>query len=297
MGKQQQKDTESTTTALATAGGPAELAVLDGLDLASDGLDEVGNEDFKIALKIWNMKGTDAAGDPIPANVFFDTVEESVKKQLRLVFLTLHKSKAWQAFDETSKKMKTYCRSNDRVMGIMENGTERPCANCPDAQWRSVEGGKRKRNCSDVYSAVALDLDTNQPCTLRFKKTSLPVIQSHLQKHHIGKRISQGKRENVPFFYYQVNASLKMVGDTTKYAVPVLERGEAITDPARLQQLASEAQFFREHILPIMEKLAEKDTGEDVDAAGPAGDDASFEFGANAGGGAGGRRFADSDLR
>ena len=295
MGKQQQKDSEQT--ALATAAAAAELAVLDGLELASDGLDEVGNEDFKIALKVWNMKGTTPDGEPIPPNVFFDTVDEKSSKTLRLVFLTLHKSKAWQAFDEQSKKMKTFCRSNDRAMGIMEGGTERPCANCPDAQWRN-EGGKRKRNCSDVYSAVALDLDTQQPCTLRFKRTSLPVIQSHLQKHHIGKRVHQGKRENVPFFYYQVNASLKMVGESTKYALPVLERGEAITDPARLQQLASEAQFFRDHILPIMDKLAEKDTGEDSDAAGPAGDDSSFEFGANANASSGGaRRFADSDLR
>jgi hypothetical protein len=291
-------------TSLATVDGAAlatasadEFAVLNGLDLESDGLDEVGNEDFKIALKVWNFKGTTPDGEPVLPNQFFDTIDETVKKELNLVFLTLHKSKEWREYLEAEGKARVRCRSNDRAMGTMEDGTERPCQGCPDAQWRTDEKGKRGRNCGDVYGVVAIDMDTHQPATLRFKRTSLPVIQSHLQKHHIGKRVVAGQRLNVPLFQYAGRATLKM-SDDKKYSIPVLERLAMINDAAMLQRFAAESKFFRDHILPIMDKVAEKDASADTGGSGGGSEGGTdFEFGANVEGGGGSRRFADKDMR
>lgn len=276
----------STSSALAIPKESAELAqLLEGIDVGDGGLGEIDQSDIKLPAKVFNMKGTDANGDPIPANVFFDTVEETTKKTLDLAFITLHKTNEWREFDEAKKESTIRCRSGDQVVGIMDNGTERRCEGCPDAKWRT-ENGKRTRRCGPVYNVIAMERDTQQPCVIRFKKTSLPVIQGHLQKHHLGKLIvGPGKRANVPLFSYAVFARLEM-RDGGKYAVPVLERGVAPLSQAEITSHAASAKFYREHVLAIVEKIADKD--QDTQAA--AADDTSFDYGANAGGGGGGSR-------
>lgn len=299
------KAEETTTTALAQGGSSSAMTatspesdalaqVLDGVDVGDGGLGEIDKSDFKLAAKVFNFKGTDAAGDPIPPNVFYDTVEETAKKVLDLAFLLLHKTNEWREYDEAEGRSKIRCRSADRVMGIMEDGTERRCEGCPDAQWRTTETKKRTRNCGPVYNVVAMDRETQQPCVVRFKRTSLPVIQSHLQKHHIGKRIlGPGQRGNVPFFSFQVRASLKM-SDDKKYAIPVLEKGSVLSQD-EIRTHADSVAFFREHVLAIVERVAEKDT-DTGGGGGAGGDDSSFDFGANAAP-AGGDRFADDRMR
>jgi len=238
----------------------AALAALGDFDFgADDGLEEIGAEDIKLAAKVFNFKGVDAAGDPIPPNVFYDTVEETTKKQLSLVLLTLNKSNEWREYDEAEGRSKIRCRSFDRETGEMEDGTTRPCQGCPDAQWRT-ENGKRARRCGPVYNVFAVDRESRQPCVIRFKRTSLPVIQSHLNKHHIGRRVVNGRRANYPLFAFGVTASLKMSEDK-KYAIPVLERGPVLAKQ-EIEDAAESAKYVREALLPALRKLAEKDTDE-----------------------------------
>lgn len=259
-----------TGTELAAISSPHdELAGLgDDIGFDLDGLEEIDGSDIKLPLKVFNMKGTDGAGDPIPPNVFFDTVTETTKKRLDLVLLTLHKTHLWSAFNSAESRTEIKCRSFDRQTGTMDDGTERPCKGCPDAQWRT-EAGKRTRNCGPVYNVFAIERDTKQPCAIRFKRTSLPVIQAHLNKHHIGRRIVNGKRANYPLFSFAVTASLKM-SDDGKYAIPVLERGPVL-DRAEIEMAAESAKFVREALLPELAKIEEKDTdtgGSDSSASG-----------------------------
>lgn len=243
-----------------------ELAgLIDGLELASDGLEEIDNEDIKIPVKVFNMKGVDEASEPIPPNVFYDTIEQTTKKRLRLALLTLHKANEWREYDEGEGRSKIRCRSFDRVTGTMEDGTVRPCKGCPDAQWRTDDNGKRTRRCGPVYSFVAIDRETQQPCMLRFKRTSLGPIQDYLNRHFLGRRIlSGGKRAHYPLFAFETIASLKM-SDDKKYAIPVLERGEVLPRE-EIGAHAANAQVFRESIMPIIQKLSDQDQG-DADAS------------------------------
>ncbi len=129
------------STAL-VAGGADELEGL-GLELADDGLGEVGAEDIKIAAKVINFKGTDpATGRKIPEDAYYDTVDETVTDHIDAAFLYLHKTNLYSIFDTTENRNRIACRSFDRVTGTMQDGLERPCQGCPDAVWRT-EDGKR----------------------------------------------------------------------------------------------------------------------------------------------------------
>jgi hypothetical protein len=281
----------SGSTALATPNESAQLAaVLDGIDVGSGGLGELDEADFRLAAKIWNFKG-EIDGEPVSPTTFFDTVQESSKKELDLALLDLHKTNLWAEF--VDGKMVRRCSSADQAMGIMEDGTERPCKGCPDAEWRQVDG-KRTRRCGPVYNVIAMERDTQQPCVLRFKRTSLKAIQSHLQKHHIGKLVIAGRRQNVPLFSLSVKATLKLTGEKNKYAVPVLERGAVLSRDEVLAH-AESAKFYRDNILGVMAQVEKIDERTDAGADGAGhGDDSSFEFGANAGGSkGGGDRFVD----
>lgn len=301
MGKSKSEGTkdagsESTGLATSTSSGlttPADSALLasmlDGLDVGTGGLGEIDEADFRLAAKIWNFKG-EIDGEPVSPTTFFDTVQETAKKELDLAFLDLHKTNLWSEFIDGKTVRK--CSSADRVMGQMDDGTERPCKGCPDAEWRNVDG-KRTRRCGPVYNVISMERDTQQPCVLRFKRTSLKAIQSHLQKHHIGKLVVLGQRKNVPLFSLGVKLSLKLTGEKNKYAVPVLERGEVL-GREEVAAHADSAKFYRENILGVMaavEKIDERhDSGADVGA-----DPASFEFGANDAKPRGGSdRFVDS---
>jgi hypothetical protein len=255
---------KETATAMATKEEGAlalvqhdELAGVLDFEVESDGLEEADASDVKLAAKVFNMKGVDGRGDPLPPNVFFDTVTETSKRELDLLPFSLHKSKEWREYDEAKGESVIHCRSNDRVTGRMADGKERPCEGCPDAQWTTVNG-KRNRRCGDIYNLFAIERDTQQPCVIRFKRTSLTVIQGHLNKHHLGKRIVSGKRGNYPLFSFLVKATLKM-SDDKKYAIPVLEK-TGVAPREEMLLAAESAKYVREQMLPALEKIAEKDS-------------------------------------
>lgn len=275
MGKKDAAATKEETTtgsALALAHHDELAGVLD-FEVDSDGLEEVDASDIKLAAKVFNMKSTDASGDPLPPNVFFDTVTEQTKKELNLLPFSLHKSREWRSFDESKQESVIHCRSMDSETGTMADGTRRPCEGCPDYQWATNPVTKKRgRNCGDVYNLFAIDRDDNQPCVIRFKRTSLDVIKSHLNKHHLNKRSIGGKRSNYPLFSFTVKASLKMAGDKIKYAVPVLEK-VGVAPREEMLLAAESAKYVREQMLPALEKLVERDT----DSAGVAKEEPTFK--------------------
>jgi hypothetical protein len=251
--------TLSTAPSDATALAPAsnthdELAALGDVQFDNDGLDEIDSTDIRIAAKVFNFKGVDAKGRKIPEDAFYDTVDETVKEQIDAAFLHLHKTNLYSVYDNDEGRTRIVCRSFDRETGTMEDGLQRPCEGCPDAEWRT-ENGKRTRNCGPVYNMFAVDRETQLPFVVRFKRTSLPVIKSYLQKHHIGRRIVKGKRENYPLYCFQADLSCKM-SDDGKYALPVLTRGA----PLQLDEIkahAENAKFLRENMFGILEKTEE----------------------------------------
>lgn len=271
---------QRSSSALASPSGEeAALALaLDGVPIEDDGLTEVGAEDIKLSAKVWNFKGTDDAGDPIQANVFYDTVTEVTERALDLMLIKLHKTNEWREYDEAEGKSRVRCRSFDQLKGTMDNGTVRPCKDCPDARWESIAGkdgkSKRTRRCGPVYNVFAAEFSTRQPCVLRFKRTSLPVIQTYLNKHHIGRRVEGSKRTNWPLFVYRCRASLKM-SDDKKYAIPVLERGEQLTREW-IELGAQTVPYVNNVLLGELGKVIDAD-GSDEGAAAAGGGDTSFE--------------------
>lgn len=246
--------------ALAKVDANDELAVmLDEQELATDGLEEIDGSDIKIASKVFNMKGVDAAGDPIPPNVFYDTIDETTTKELRLVILSLHKTREWSAYDEAQEKNVRHCWSPDRKEGRLQSGERRSCSGCPDAQWRSVDG-KRNRNCGDVFNLVSIDLETQTPCVLRCKRTSLKPIELYLNKYFIGRRpLKAGGRGNYPLFAFESHVALEMVGG--KYSVPIFRRGP-VRSAEQIRASAEESTFYREVVMPELERLSAQDVGE-----------------------------------
>lgn len=264
--------TETTALAIkpeaALALADSELgSTLDGLAEADDGLGELDSRDIKLPTKVWNFKGIDTKGDPIAPNVFYDTVSEEWTRTLDLMLINLHKTNEWREFNNATKKNEVRCRSFDRVKGEMTaDGTIRPCKDCPDAKW-TTENGKRTRRCGEVWNIFAAELGTRQPCVLRFRRTSLPVIQSHVNKHHVGKRVMGNKRTNWPLYSFRVTASLKMVGDEVKYAIPVLEKVGNVT-AEELELGAATVPYVKDVLLGELQKVVDAaDVGGDVDTS------------------------------
>lgn len=256
---------EETGTTLALAQSDELAGVLDG-DIEITGLEEVDSSDIKLAALVWNFGGLDRAGDQIPKNRFFNTVDETVSDRKRVALLVLHKSRAWTEFVQ-GEGTKRRCTSWDGVVGKMEDGTERRCAGCPDYEWKTVNG-KRGRNCSDVHNVVAIDRETNQPVMVRFKKTSIEPWKSYLNKHFIGRRVVGGKRTNYPLFGFETQLSLRMEKNgANAFAVPVLERG-AVLSREEIAQHAESARVFREVYLDReVKQVAEQEHEAPVDTS------------------------------
>lgn len=203
----------------------------DGVDseaLANDGLGEAGREDMKIAIYTLNNKGTGKDGRALPKDAYFDTVTETVKDEVNAVFCLLHKTNVYSVYNNDSDQTEIICKSFDRLKGTMSNGTIRPCLDCPDAQWRTEPDDKGKpkrvRNCAEVHNVFAIDRDTQMPFIVRYKKTSLPVWRTHLQKHHLGRRVLPGgKRANYPLYAFGVTMRAKMAHEKANYAIPIIE--------------------------------------------------------------------------
>lgn len=269
----------ASSTELATVDPAATSALvthdeLDGLDdYGDDGLSQVDGDDLKLSLKIWNMKGIDPVTKrQIPADVFFDTVTETTSEHLDVVLLDLRKSREWREFLEAEKKSVIHCRSADRITGTMEDGTQRYCEGCPEAQWATTDEGKRKQRCGPVYSVAAVEVETQQLCVLRFKSTSLSVIKAHLNRHHLGRRVVAGQRKNYPLFAFKVRLSLKMDSGGL-YALPSIER-TGICSPDLIRSAAESAKFYRDTLSKHLDKLAERDVEPAADAGGG---DTSFD--------------------
>lgn len=259
--------------ALATVAPVDALAHLgDVADFENDGLSEVDREDIRLAAKVFNFKGVDVDGRKIPEDAYYDTVDETVAERIDAVLLTLHKTNAYTEFDNAENRTQIVCRSFDRKTGtLQETGQERACEGCPDSQWRRNDDGKNTRNCGPVYNVVGLDRANQLPFVVRFKKTSLPVVKAHLQKHHIGRRVVKGKRANYPLFSFQVTLSCRM-SDDGKYALPVIDKGDVL--PAEEMLLAAEA---AKTLHEQMFKLLDQAEAQVASAEQGNGGDASFE--------------------
>lgn len=240
----------------------AALVELDWDELETDGMEEVNADDIRIAKKLCNARTTDSSGEPVPDNVWFDTVTEEQKRELRLAFLTITKANSWVTYDESEGRSTVHCESLDQKTGVLSaTGEVRSCDGCIDKLWRTDEKGKRGRNCSPVYTVLAVDREALQPCLLTFRRSSLPVLQAYLNKHHIKRGpVVNGKRLNVPLFAYEVRATLKM-NDAPRYALPVLERGDVLP-PEEIRAHAAEAKRFREQKLRHLQQLAQQDQRE-----------------------------------
>lgn len=278
----------AATSLAAVAPEGAELSqYIDEQDFGDDGLSEIDGSDIKLPAKVFNMKGMDPKGEPIPINVFFDTVTEQTSKTLKLQLIKLHKTNEWSEFDKVEQKNKKRCRSFDRVTGTMEDGTERPCDGCPDAKWTTIEG-KRSRRCGPVYNVFAVEVESKQPCVIRFKRTSLPVIQSYLNKYHIGRRVRGNSRSNWPLFSFMCEASLKIEkgSGTTTWAVPVLEKSNTPLDKGMIDMGAGTVGYVNDVLLGQLGKVSDADVSADADV------DTSFNTADFAGGE--GKDFIDS---
>lgn len=254
----------AATLATVDAEDAALAGLIDEVGVTDDGLTEVSAEDIKLPTKVFNFKGIDTNGDPIPPNVFYDTVAETTTRSLELMLIYLHKTNEWREYNKAEGKSRVFCRSFDQVNGVMDDGTERLCKGCPDAQWTSTEvdgKSKRTKRCGPVYNMFAADLETRQPCVVRFKRTSLSTIQIYLNKHHIGRRVVAGKRTNWPLFVFRCRASLKM-SDDGKYALPVLDK-IGVLSRDDIAQGAETVQYVKDVLLGELGKVIETDPSDE----------------------------------
>lgn len=236
---------ETTTLALVNAGSDFLDDILGDVDLGTDGLEEVDNSDINLPVMVFNMKGKDADGRALAPDVYYNTVTEGTHQTVDCVLLTMHKTNEWTEYNDDKGRNVKLCRSADRKTGTMEDGTQRPCEKCPDAQWRTDEKGKRSKHCGTVINVVGVDRETGRPFIVRAKKTSLRPFKNYLNKHFIGARGSKG---NVPLFAYQTTMGLTM-SDDGKYSLPVYTRGKVL-DRASIVEAAETAKFYREIVLP-----------------------------------------------
>lgn len=261
----------STGSALAmVAGDDAALAALSEAGIADDGdgMEEFSPADFRTPLKQFNLKGKQTAdGQKITQDVWFDSIEESIASELNLALLEVHKSNLYEVYDNKEQRNRMVCSSFDRVTGTMtETGEQRPCKGCPDAVWKTQADGKRRPNCSELWTAACYSLDDHKVCAIRFKRTSLDPLRNYLQAHHLGKRpLPNGKRGNIPLFTYRVRATLTM-HKSGNYALPVLERG-AVFAAADLKQLAETSAAVRDTLEQRLRAADESAAGEGVDTS------------------------------
>lgn len=262
----QLKPPTGTSNALAVTPTDDEAVLLAlneaGIDASNDGMAECGASDFRTPSLLFNLKGRqDIHEQPVTQADWFDSVDKTARKRVRLALLEIHKSNSYSLFEQREQRNRRVCSSFDQRTGVMEDGTERPCKGCPDMQWRTQPDGKRRSNCSEVWNVFVYDLDTQKVAVVRFKRTSMDAIRSYVQQHHLGKRpLPQGGRGNIPLFAYEVTAHLEM-DRSGNFAVPVLERG-AVFPPDALRSLAETSQAVRDTLFERYS--ASEDTAEDT---------------------------------
>ncbi|MEM1417182.1 MAG: hypothetical protein AAGH15_19950 [Myxococcota bacterium] len=258
---------------LSVAGPRDELAAIlgdDFDDLGITGLEETDGDDHRLSLRVWNQKTHQ--GDAIGPNMFIDTLSEETSKEISAVFLYLHKSNAWQEYNDDAGKNETKCRSLDRITGRMADGKERACKGCPDWPWQRDDKGKPFRLCGPVYTLVGVDLATGSPFLMRCRKTALKPLRTYLNRHFLGKR---GPKGHLPLFVYETHVHLEIAANGN-FATPVFTRGDVLDKPS-VRAMAENAKAFREHVLPSqLAQVLEQDREDQVTDAPAAGGDASF---------------------
>jgi hypothetical protein len=271
------KSKEQAALALAPQDEAAALAVFDDFNFENDGLEEIDAEDIRFAVKVWNMRSKKPEGGLFQVDEFFDTLTEKTARELRCVFVSLHKTNDYAYFDNSTQETVRVCSSYNRIEGTLRTthptlglaeGTVRKCETCPDSEWRKErdkDGRERNvRPCAPVYGVIGIELDDEgnptSPFMIRFKKTSLQPFKSYLQKHHIKKRQDPKTRKmvDVPLFGYAVRITLE-ADKGGQYAVPIIERGDVMPREL-LISLSEQVKHFREMADDVTRAAEKKET-------------------------------------
>jgi hypothetical protein len=258
----------------------AVLGLADEIDVT--GTEELGASDVRIPAIVFNTNYVPPGSkDPIPKTRFLNTLTEEVKEKLRLQVVIDHKSRAWSEFDEGDGKRITHCRSWDAITGRMEDGTQRPCAGCPDYNWQRVDG-KNTRKCGDVHNLVAIDRDSGEAVMLALRRTAIRPFTEYFQKHFHRKRPHPkrpGARVDMPLFAYETMVELNLErGGGMSWAEPVFERGGEPLSADEIRAGAQACRDFRDVYLGQLERVA---IAAEERGGTRSTDDTSFEFGAS----------------
>lgn len=215
------------STALAAAQDDSALAALYGDSDVNDGYSQaIGTDKIKLPRYVFNKQGLDESGTPFRKDWFYNSATQIQVPTIEAVLLYVHGWRAWSEYDDAEKKTNMICVSNDCQSGVMRHGDggeeTRRCRGCKDYDWQRTAKNKAFRNCSDRYTVLALDLATNEPFVMGFKKTSEPAIVQHVNKYHTNKReLSNGRKVNKPLCWHTVNMRLVM-DKSGNFAVPVI---------------------------------------------------------------------------
>lgn len=281
--------------------------VLEGLDLDVTGTEEMDASDVRLPTWALNSKGKNAeTGRAVPDDEFLNTVAGTSKPKLRLIVLSIHKSRLFRENDPATQKPVTRCRSWDGMVGIHETVGERKCAGCPDYKWTTdASTGKRHRNCTDVLNVLAIDRDERTTIGLiKVKKAGMKGLREYYQKYFHKKasaRTASGQvviRDN-PLFAVEtvVEAEEQENAAGQRWFTPAWSMGGVLPKDEILASAAVLKSYLAEKV-DVMRATVESDdrdgadvidtTGETV-GGGRGGASASYdsnEFADDAGGGA-----------
>jgi hypothetical protein len=206
----------------------------------------MGADQFRLPRRMFNQsKGTDADGERLKPDVFYDPVSQKSAKTIEAILILEHTTRAFTTYDEDTEETTYMCMSNDCVTGIEQaTNRTRTCKGCPDAVWKKNAKGKRSVNCDESYNVLAVDITTREPFVIVFRRTSAAAIRTHVQRHHFGKReLADGKKTNMPLYWRTVRLSLEL-SENGKYAVPVIDV-TGFTDPATADACRETLEAYR----------------------------------------------------
>ncbi len=254
-----------------------------GIDLSEDdSCSELSPSDFRTAVKMFNLKGKTPDGSVRTQAKFYDSITGEEQDTIEFAILGLHKSNSYGVYDNGEGRTTRMCTSYDQIVGVWhEDGHTRKCEGCPDKRATKQPEGKVRANCTEHVDLFCVELSTSRVFMLRAKRTSRPPVMNYLHQHHFGKGgVRNGKRLDLALYAYRVTATLEME-PKGNYAELTLTRG-AIFSPSDLKVLAESARGIRE---TLAERLAEAEaqTAATEASGGGGGEDASFNYGANAG--------------
>jgi hypothetical protein len=288
------KSETSSVTMAAGAEMPADWLseVLGDEELDVTGTEEMDQSDVRLPTWLLNSKKEDVeSGRACPDDVFWNSLTERGKDKLRLVVLTNHKSRMWRESD-SNDELVIRCKSWDGETGVMDDGEERPCKNCPDYKWQTDDKGKRFRRCTDVHNVLAMDRESREIGVLKIKKTALRGWKDYYQQYFHRKRarkLANGQTviSDVPFFAAEtiVEAEVKKAGGYTWY-VPRFSFGGALPK----EEILAAAEFVKAHVSDYLDRASKTEADTDEPSVASGGSDVidAAEFSDDGGGSAGG---------